>query len=106
MFYASRNFLLKIQALYLRVKPRTEQALRLETPKRSDKPLFVHKEGQLSQRLFPSFCQSLCFVKGAHMADCLHTQYQPKGAVRMGQQLFSCLICRENFKWAFEKQRG
>lgn len=56
-----------------------------ETSRRSgsDKLLFVHREGQLSQRLFPSFCQSLCPVKGAHMADCLHTQNQPKGAVRM-----------------------
>lgn len=78
----------------------------LVTSTRSDKPLFVHREGQLSQRLFPSFCQSLCPVKGAHMADYLHAQNQPKGAVRMGRQLFSCLTHRESFKWAFEKQRG
>ena len=63
----------------------------LVTSRRSDKLLFVPKEGQLSQRLFPSFCQSLCPVKGVHMADCLHTQNQPKGAVRMSPQLSAAL---------------
>lgn len=82
---------MKIQALYPRVKRRAKQALVLVTSRRSDKPLFVHGEGQLSQRLFPSFCQSLCPVKGAHMADCLHTQYQPKGAVKMGRHCSAAL---------------
>ena len=63
----------------------------LVTSRQSHKLLFVPKEGQSSQRLFPSFCQSLCPVKGGHMADCLHTQNQPKGAVRMSARLSEAL---------------